>query len=165
MVDSMCNCGNDIESTISFLLQCTNFTTQRQTLANEIHLIGVNLLTQTQTLIIKTLLFWKKRLTLLWNNQNLKLIFILKSDNSFPIIFFSFLFLFLYLTFCDRGLLIVIFLLLLLILLFFILLSSFYLNLVQLSVSSGSCYMFFSVNDTHGEKLVLYWIQYKNSLK
>ena len=57
----MCICGNNIESTIHFLLYGTNFITQRQTLKKKIHSIDANILAETETSIIKTLLFKKKK--------------------------------------------------------------------------------------------------------
>ena len=52
LVDLICNCGNNIESKIHFLLHCANFTTQRQTLMNKIDSIYANILAETETSII-----------------------------------------------------------------------------------------------------------------
>ena len=70
----MCDCGNNIESTIHFFLHFANFTTQGWTLMNKIHSIDANILAETEASIIQTLLFRKKDFKNSLNSEIMKAI-------------------------------------------------------------------------------------------
>ena len=55
--DSLCSCGNDIESTVHFFLHCPNFTTQRQTLLNKLKSINASVMTENENSVVRMLLF------------------------------------------------------------------------------------------------------------
>ena len=55
--DHFCSCGNSVESTIHFFLQCVIYTFHRQCLLNKIHSIAPIILAQKEIFIIKTFLF------------------------------------------------------------------------------------------------------------
>ena len=52
-VDPFCSCGNDIESTDHFFLQCPNFTTQRPTLLNKLKKINASILVENENSIVR----------------------------------------------------------------------------------------------------------------
>ena len=55
----MCSCSSDIETMIYLFLHCANFNMRRQTLFDKIATIDVNILTENEDSIVKTLLFGK----------------------------------------------------------------------------------------------------------
>ena len=54
--DTLCSCGNDIESTVHFILHCPNFTTQIHTLLNKLKSINVSIVTEKENSVVRTLL-------------------------------------------------------------------------------------------------------------
>ena len=58
-IDRLCDSANDIVSTIHFIIHCTNFTTQRQTLMKKIHSINSSISTDIETSNTATLLLEK----------------------------------------------------------------------------------------------------------
>ena len=54
--NSLCECDNDIESTIHFFLHCTNFLIPRQNLFQKIRNIDDSILFQSETQLTQTLL-------------------------------------------------------------------------------------------------------------
>ena len=62
-VDSLCSCGNDIESTAYFFLHCANFTTQRQTILNKLKSINASTLVGNENSVVRTLLFGRPDFT------------------------------------------------------------------------------------------------------
>ena len=56
-VDSLCSCGNHIESTVYFFLHCPNFITQRQTLLNKLKSINASIMAENENSVVRTLLF------------------------------------------------------------------------------------------------------------
>lgn len=51
--DPLCSCGSSIDCTIHVLLQCTNFTRQRQNLLNKMRSIDPSILAREETSVIK----------------------------------------------------------------------------------------------------------------
>ena len=61
-LDEICMCGNDIEYTKHFLLQCSLFLKERQVLMNKIRDIDSSLTNQNEISFFYTLLFGKKNM-------------------------------------------------------------------------------------------------------
>ena len=81
-VDPMCSCNSGIETTAHFLLQCPNFSTQRQTLFDKIATIDANILRENENNIINILLFGKPNSEDCFNKQilNASIEFILSTE-------------------------------------------------------------------------------------
>ena len=60
-LNSLCQCGKDIESTIHFFLHCSNFLIPRQTLFWKIRNIGDSILSQSETQLTQTLLYGNQK--------------------------------------------------------------------------------------------------------
>ena len=56
-LNPLCECAKDIESTMHFVLHCTNFLIPRQTLFQKIRNIDNNILSQCETQLTQTLLY------------------------------------------------------------------------------------------------------------
>ena len=56
-LNSICSCGNDIETSAYFLLHCPNFSNERSTLLNIIGSIDRNILTRSDSQVTETLLY------------------------------------------------------------------------------------------------------------
>ena len=61
-VSPMCYCGQDIETTTHFLLQCPNHHCARKTLFHKINQVSGTILRQSDSTIAKTLLFVDNKL-------------------------------------------------------------------------------------------------------
>ena len=57
ILNPLCECAKDIESTMHFFLHCTNFLIPRQTLFQKIRNIDDNILSQSETQLTQTLLY------------------------------------------------------------------------------------------------------------
>ena len=56
LVDPLCSCGIEIESTKHFLLHCANFSLQRKTLFDKLTELNNDILTRNDDYIVKNLL-------------------------------------------------------------------------------------------------------------
>ena len=56
-LNHICSCGNDIETSAHFLLQCPNFSNERSTFLNIIGSKDRNILTRSESQVTKTLLY------------------------------------------------------------------------------------------------------------
>ena len=81
-LNPLCSCNSDVENNIQFFLHCQYFTTQRQTLLNKIRSISENILSQSDEIITKILLFGDPKLSNNLNSQilNASIEFILSSE-------------------------------------------------------------------------------------
>ena len=56
-LNSICSCGNDIETPAHFLLHCLNFSNKRSYFLNTIGIIDSNILTRSDSQVTETLLY------------------------------------------------------------------------------------------------------------
>ena len=56
-LDTFCNCGQHIETTIHFFLHCSNYSNQRKTLFEKVSNIKRSLLKEKYSIIVETFLF------------------------------------------------------------------------------------------------------------
>lgn len=63
-IDSICNCGNSVETTINYFLHCANFSLERQTHFDNIWNVDETSLSENDNSIVNTFLFGKQ------NNEN-----------------------------------------------------------------------------------------------
>ena len=70
-LNPLCTCGCDVENKCHFLLHCSNFLTERNTLLNKITHINSNILNQADATITKTLLFGNSKYSSKINLQTL----------------------------------------------------------------------------------------------
>ena len=57
MLNPLCSCGNDVESTEHFLLHCPQFASERRTLLRNLRNFNCSLLENTSKVLTQTLLF------------------------------------------------------------------------------------------------------------
>ena len=80
MLNPVCSCGNDVESTEHFLLHCPQFVNERRTLLNTLGNFNCSLLENTSKVLTQTLLFGNTSLN---SNDNSKVL-IAASDFILP---------------------------------------------------------------------------------
>ena len=56
-LNPICSCGNDIETSVHFLLHCPNFSSERSTVLDIIGNIDRNILTRDDSQVTETLLY------------------------------------------------------------------------------------------------------------
>ena len=78
-LNSICSCGNDIETSAYFLFHCPNFSNERSTFVDIIGRIDRNILTRNDSKVTKTLLYRDSDLNNVTNT------FILNATIDFPI--------------------------------------------------------------------------------
>ena len=69
MLNPLCSCGNDVESTEHFLLHCPQFVNERRTLLSILGNFNYSLLENTSKVLTQTLLFENTSLSLSDNSQ------------------------------------------------------------------------------------------------
>ena len=62
-LNPICNCGNAIESTKHYLLHCSNFKNERQTLLQNVRTVNPNLLSMNEDALTHLLLYGDNTLT------------------------------------------------------------------------------------------------------
>ena len=66
--NSICSCGNDIETLVHFLLHCPNFSNERSTSLNIIGSINGNILTRSDSQVTETLCYGDSNLNNITNS-------------------------------------------------------------------------------------------------
>ena len=61
--NAICNCGNAIESTKHYLLLCSNFKNERQSLLQSVRIVNLNLLSMNEDALTHLLLYGENTLT------------------------------------------------------------------------------------------------------
>ena len=69
MLNPLCSCGNDVESTEHFLLHCPQFVNDRRTLLSTLHYCNCSLLENASKVLKQTLLFGNTSLSLSDNSK------------------------------------------------------------------------------------------------
>ena len=70
MLNPLCSCGNDVESTEHFLLRCPKFVNERHTLLSSLGIFNCSLLENTSKVLTQTLLFGNASLSPSDNSQD-----------------------------------------------------------------------------------------------